>query len=348
MTGRLIGGLFGLAESRADSVGAAPNRPSPAFLDGRVVLTVSARSAISLLLETVRPETVWLPSYLCATLLDVAASRARVSWYPIGADLRPAGLGWLDDLRSGDMVVAIDYFGFPAPAALLTAARDRGAFVVEDASQALLTAGAGAAADAVVFSPRKFVGVVDGGLLRVAAGAPLPRQPVASPPKEWWSIALEAATRRAQYDRGSCDRSWFDSFRRAEGAVPDGPYSMSRLSADLLTAIDYTAVAKCRRSNYRRLLSRLPDQALLPNLADGVVPLGFPVRLRHRDRVRQALFSNEMFAPTHWPIETLVPARFRESLALASGILTLPCDQRCDEGDMDRMAAVVAAEEGAP
>lgn len=347
MTGRLIGGLFGLADSRGGSVEPAPNRPSPAFLDGSPILTVSARAAISLLLETVRPRTVWLPSYLCATLLDLVASCARVSWYPIGADLRPSSLGWLEDVRSGDMVVAIDYFGFPAPGALFTAARDRGAFVVEDACQALLTAGAGAGADAVVFSPRKFVGVVDGGVLRVAAGAPLPRQPLAAPPKEWWSIALEAATRRAQYDRGSYDRSWFDSFRRAESAVPAGPCSMSRLSAGLLTAIDYAAVAECRRSNYRRLLSRLPDQALLSDLADGVVPLGFPVRLRHRERVRQALFSNDMFAPTHWPIETLVPARFTESLALASEILTLPCDQRCNEGDMDRMAAVVAAEEGA-
>lgn len=348
MTGRLIGGLFGLAEARLNPAGAASGRPRPAFLGGSAVLTVSARSAIALVLETHRPHKVWLPSFLCAALLDVVASRARVHWYPIGADLRPADLTWLEHVGTGDVVVAIDYFGFPAPEAFITAARGRGAFVLEDASQALLTAGAGARADAVVFSPRKFVGVVDGGVLCLAAGtAPLP-QPTAAPPDSWWRLALEAATRRAAYDRGSADRSWFESFRRAESGVPDGHYAMSQLSADLLTAIDFAEVAERRRSNYGRLLSQLHDRAVLPALADGVVPLGFPVRLRRRDRVRQALFANEIFAPTHWPIEGLVPEVFTGSLALAAEILTLPCDQRYEAGDMDQIAEVVTAAERTP
>lgn len=346
MTGHLIGGLFGLAEARPEVAGTAAARPKPAFLDGSPVLTVSARAAIALLLESIRPLNVWLPSYLCAALLDVVASRARVSWYPIGPDLRPADPAWLEDVETGDVVVVVDYFGFPAPAGLCTAARDRGAFVLEDASQALLTAGVGVEADAVVFSPRKFAGIVDGGILRVTAGPAQLRQPTAPPPDSWWRIALEAAMGRAEYDRGSGDRGWFESFRLAEEAIPDGRYAMSALSADLLSVIDFAEVADRRRSNYRRLLSRLPDRAVLPALADGVVPLGFPVRLRHRDRVRQALFANEMFAPTHWPIEKLVPSGFSDSLALASTILTLPCDQRCSEDDMDRMAAVVATEDG--
>jgi hypothetical protein len=123
---------------------------------------------------------------------------------------------------------------------------------------------------------------------------------------------------------------------------------MSELSADLLTAIDFAEVAERRRSNYGRLLSQLHDRAVLPALADGVVPLGFPVRLRRRDRVRQALFANEIFAPTHWPIEGLVPEVFTGSLALAAEILTLPCDQRYEAGDMDQIAEVVTAAERTP
>lgn len=349
MAGRLIGGLFGLAEARPEFWRGADGPPRPAFLDEPCLLTVSARSAVGLLLETLRPETVWLPSYLCAAVVEVAASRARVSWYPIGMDLRPAGAEWLEEVRAGDLVVVIDYFGFVAPERLVSEARGRGAFVLEDASQALLSSGAGALADAVVFSPRKFVGVVDGGILRMPAGAPLPSQDLAAPPDDWWNLALEACRRRGDYDRGSDDRGWFELFRRAESAVPVGQFAMSELSSGLLsTAIDFEEVAERRRSNYGRLLSRLRDRALLPDLPGGVVPLGFPVRSPNRDRVRQALFANEIFAPTHWPIEALVPPRFTESHALAAAILTLPCDQRYDEGDMDRIAAVVAAAEGAP
>jgi dTDP-4-amino-4,6-dideoxygalactose transaminase len=345
VTGRLIGGLFGLAEVSPEEAAAAAGRPKPAFLDGSPVLTVSARAAIALLLDTIRPVKVWLPSYVCAALFDVVACRARVCWYPVGADLRPADPSWLERVETDDVVVVVDYFGFPAPAELFEEARGRGAFVLEDASQALLTTGVGAQADAVVFSPRKFAGVVDGGVLRVAAADRLPMQPLAAAPDEWWRIALEAAMGRAAYDRGSGDRSWFESFRRAENAVPDRPYAMSGLSADLLNAIDFAEIAERRRSNYQCLQSRLRGRAVLPALSDGVVPLGFPVRLRHRDRVRQALFANDMFAPTHWRIDGLVPPDFTESLSLASAILTLPCDQRCSEDDMDRMAAVVAEED---
>ena len=49
--------------------------------------------------------------------------------------------------------MTISYFGFPADEIVVCKAKERGAWVVEDASQALLMDEAATAADFVLFSP---------------------------------------------------------------------------------------------------------------------------------------------------------------------------------------------------
>jgi hypothetical protein len=68
-----------------------------------------------------------------------------------------------------------------------------------------------------------------------------------------------------------------------------------------------------------------------------VVPLGFPVRVSRRDQLRQRLFEREIFPPLHWPVGRVVPRHFHDSHTLEAMIMTLPCDQRYDASDMQRM-----------
>jgi selenocysteine lyase/cysteine desulfurase len=81
-------------------------------------------------------------------------------------------------------VALIDYFGFDRARSWATAANARGAWVLEDASQALLSHGVGSSADFVVFRPRKFLGVPDGGILRLNAPLPLEGEVLKPPPPE--------------------------------------------------------------------------------------------------------------------------------------------------------------------
>jgi hypothetical protein len=88
----------------------------------------------------------------------------------------------------------------------------------------------------------------------------------------------------------------------------------------------------------------LGDIALFPGLSPEVVPLGFPIRVRNRDQIRQALFEHDIYPPVHWPIQGIVPAEFRDSHRLSAEIMTLLCDQRYSRQDMDRMAQLVLQE----
>ena len=128
-------------------------------------------------------------------------------------------------------------------------------------------------------------------------------------------------------------------FQSAEANGPMEPCRMSDLSAAILRIVDWATIKKSRRRNYEYLLSELGKLAIFPNLPRDVVPLGFPIRVRNRDRVRRSLFNERIYPAVHWEIVDLVPAEFISSHRLAREIMTLPSDQRYGRDDMKRMVA---------
>ncbi len=51
----------------------------------------------------------------------------------------------------------------------------------------------------------------------------------------------------------------------------------------------------------------------------------------------------EIYPAVHWPIADVVPPEFETSHRLAGEIMTLPCDQRYDRSDMERILARMRA-----
>jgi dTDP-4-amino-4,6-dideoxygalactose transaminase len=335
---KLIGGVFGW-----------PSEPPPAdavrcpFLRGNELLLANGRSAIAVAIDWLKPGQVWLPSYLCPSMLAaVRRAETRVRFYEVDAGLRIPSTAWLGDVDRGDVVLFIDYFGFRFEQRFAGLAKERGAIVMEDACQALLTEGVGTGVDLTVFSPRKFLGVADGGILAAAPELGPSAVTVEKPPAGWWLTALTAVLRRGEFDRHGGDRSWFDRFRQAEATSPVGSYAMSLLSQAVLRRwFRYPEIARRRVENFQTLVAQLGAVALFPTLPAGAVPLGFPVRLRRRDQVRRRLFEHDVYPPIHWRLEEAVPKAFRESYELSAEIMTLPCDQRYDRSDMGVLASIV-------
>jgi len=332
----LLGGVFGIEFSLSGS--------KPPFLKDRCDFYLNARSAMWKVLVALQPPAVWMPSYLCESMLDAPSlAGANVKFYPINRQLRVENGSWIHDVRAGDVVIAVDYFGFPCTDEVLIDLKARGAWILEDASQALLSTHVGGHADMVVYSPRKFVGVPDAGILHNINGPEIPFDPVL-PPSDWWLKAFGACLLRRDYDLSSPskDRAWFSLFKQMEKDMPVGNYAASPLSISLLeSSIDWNLVAQKRRQNYQFLLSKLSAIALFKELPLDVVPLGFPIIHGERDRIRQALFSQNIYPPIHWELTDVVPGYFNDSHQISKEILTLICDQRYDLEDMERMITVV-------
>jgi hypothetical protein len=342
----IIGGMFGLESGEQPGDVATTARST--FLTLPRIELASARAAFGLLADFLRPKTVWLPSYLCGVILrSLSEPDARIRYYAVDDRLRFVDDRWLDSIEQGDMTVFIDYFGFNLWSELGREARRRGAWVVEDACQAMLNDQFCESAHYVVFSPRKFIGVPDGGILAARNGAELPGRPLSAPPAKWWLDAFAASRLRAEFDRHGGNRRWFELFRVTEANAPAFAAKMSELSSLLIKYVDYGLRASKRRENYCILAAALPEMGLFASMPAGTVPLGFPVTLARRDRVMSALFAEQIYPAIHWSIDGIVPTEFRPSHHLSQTIATLPCDHRYTPSDMERLASIVRREAGA-
>lgn len=338
---KVIGGLFGFSQNE---VGASA--PPPFFWNNRVLLA-NARSGVWLTAKLLETGRAWVPSYLCPTILDgVRAAGIEAKFYEVDDSLRVPSMAWADEVSRGDLVVLIDFFGFPCDRSSIAVLRERGAWILEDACQALLSDDTGKDCDFTLVSPRKFLGVPDGAVLSCkSTEIELDKVALQPPPQEWWFESFAAMLLRREFDLYGKNRAWLDHYHRFETGHPIGAYAMSQLAeALLLHTIDYQDIARRRRDNYQVLANRLGSYGLFPELPEGVVPLGFPARFPERDRLREALFKVEIYPPVHWQFDEVVPPQFVASHQLSAEIMTLPCDQRYGSEDMERMAEAILKE----
>jgi len=337
MNNQLIGGMFGLADP------SKMNNQFPPFLKGKELFLANARSGINLIATLLSPPKVWMPSFLCDVMLT-AVQNYDVQFYKVDDHLQ-VSRDWLNSVQHHDLVILIDYFGFPFDSSLARIIKERGGWVVEDASQALFSSSIGKLSDFVLFSPRKFLSVPDGGILRNSTTLDFSKIQLINPPSEWWLRALSATILRREFDLYGGERDWFTLFQETDKNGPVGPYAMSSLSEALLEHnFDYSWIIQKRIENYQILNRYLGKFALFSELPAEVVPLGYPIRSINRDHVRKILFEHNIYPPIHWPIVGIVPQEFVESHDLADTILTLVCDQRYNPIDMERTARIILQE----
>jgi len=334
---KIIGGMFGLPHELHHKKPIDPGRWL--FLNNSNLFLANARSGIWILIDQLKPRNVWMPSYLCPTMVHaVNKEKTNLRFYEIDYDLKIASMDWINHIQTNDLVIIIDYFGFPLNTKVTTAIKEQGGWILEDACQAMLSQHVGNHSDFVLFSPRKFIGVPEGGIL--ASCCDIKFQDIQLHPTSisWWLKMLEATISRREFDRYGRDHHWYKLFRKNEAESPCGYYAMSELSRNLLfSSFDYLSIARHRINNYSLLVSELKEYALFPVLPKGTVPLGFPVRNVDRDQVRNNLFKKKIYPPVHWAIDGVVPSEFRDSLLLADHIMTLVCDQRYIANDMLRI-----------
>jgi hypothetical protein len=332
-----IGGFFGLelppAPAGTALAGFWGMPPDPA-------LTYSnGRSALAALIASVKPPKLWLPAYLCRSLVEAAqAAHTTVGYFAVDDSLHP-DTPFLDSAaRCGEMILAVDYFGQPPGAEFLDFARRRGDLLfVEDASQAFDT-GAPQWGRWCLRSPRKLVGVPDGGFLCPAAGIQDAERSVAAADLS----PYQAACLRFEDEHEQANASWHAANQRREAAECVARRRMSRLSRELLRRLPVEPIAARRRANFRILAGTLDKLMFPPVRQASFVPFGFPVRVARELRFGLCanLAAKGIFPAIHWS-DLPSPPTFGAAHGLASELLTLPCDQRYEPDAMLRMADIV-------
>jgi hypothetical protein len=292
----------------------------------------SGRSAMLALLGANGVREVLLPSWTCP-VVPATLSEAGISWVEFGLrpDLQP---DWdhLFARASGDSAVMLNsYFGVMMPDMdrIDRLRRETGSRIILDHAQSLYApCPPGCAA---FYSPRKFLGIPDGGFLLAGeeSGFAPPAHPVERIGEELFSERLRCLGMRREY--GSTEA--YEMFTRLEKAVSSGPEAMSSLSFDIFRSLDHESLASTRRANYSALAAGLG----LPELAGGrVVPLCLPLAVTGpAEPARRLLIQRGVFVPRYWP-------GIDADKDMGCNILALPVDQRCTAGDMSRLSSEVA------
>ena len=135
---RPIGGFFELALLDVPPV---PDSIWEVWI-GRRECTLTARTAravLAALIAAKRPRVVWMPAYLCRELAS-AAGKAPLRFYPLDDQLSPDTYFLRSALGAGDLIVVIDYFGWPPSKTLLELAAEQHEVIwVEDRAHCLWT-----------------------------------------------------------------------------------------------------------------------------------------------------------------------------------------------------------------
>jgi len=332
-----IGGFFEVHEPDGALVGASVLQ---AWTDGRnYAAFVNARSAFTALAAQFPAAAVWLPAFLCTVMLQ-GLDAGRVRFYPVRNGFQP-DLDFLNgEPKAGDLVLIPAYFGLPTSQEMRTfAARRPDLRLVEDRAQALAPGGP-MWADWRLFSPRKLLGVADGGILIARDDdAVLPMPDKHADAVDLWAAPL------LRYEDPEVRRNdaWYAANRAKESGMACAPQAMTRMSLSLLSRTSLQSLAGPRIRNWRRLDLRLKPWSALPGGADSPL-LGYVIRVDAdlRDKALRALHADRIFATVHWT-EIAGPADdFRREQSWTRELMTLPCDHRYDEAEMDMIGARVA------
>ena len=314
---REIGGYF---ELELDNKGG--------FIHDDGLLVNTGRNALELILRNLPSDSkVYVPKYTCDVVLEPFAKLGMsYTFYSVNKNLE------LDlDLTLGvnEYLLYTNYFGVKDSYVKELTERYREKLIVDNA-QALYAS----PTEMCFYSPRKFVGIPDGGI------AYLNNQ-----------ISLNDYVQDCSYDR--CAHllkrldidagAGYSDFKTTATMLRNQPIKrMSSLTKALLCSIDFAKIRTIRLENFLALHSALKDQnhLMINGFNELSCPMVYPF-MTDDMMLRQRLIDNKIFVATYWPNIYECCAEGDVEYALCQSILPLPVDQRYSKEDINRIITLI-------
>lgn len=303
------------------------------FLHDDGVLLNSGRNALEYVLRSL-PDVrrIWIPYYTCEVILEpVRKLGIAFSFYRINAALE---IWDAIDLQAGDYLLYTNYFGIK-DCYVQNLADHYGMRLIVDNAQAWY-------ADPIpgtstVYSPRKFVGIPDGGIACCDFGIDVDQF-------EQDNSFNRCSHLLKRIDLGAA--AGYQDFRENSGLFVNQPIrKMSRLTERMLRAVDFEAVKQKRKSNFLFLNERLKkeNEFSLLDCSSFECPMVYPF-LGEENSLRELLIKNGVFVATYWPNVSNWSGQSLLESRLAQDLVCLPVDQRYGELEMERIVSLIKRE----
>lgn len=307
----------------------------------------SGRSALYAILKTIQRgynvTKVLIPEYNCESVVaTVMASGLKYELYGISSDLGVDLDSLFRLLDSSCVIILNNYFGLLdlKDNIELIKRKYSSCIVIEDDVQAFYYyKDREQVADYSFTSLRKWFAIPDGGLAKAKKGNLLEFSQSASfPIDKMCGLVLKSM----RGDIKDCDRVYMQLLEAGEMNIDNELLSTASIfSRKIYQRLNLDNIAKRRVANSEYVKEGLSSLGISPihNLENDSVPLFVPILLNNRNKVRKALFSNEIFCPVHWPCESI-----DSPLAnyMATHELSIIIDQRYGIKDMERILNIIA------
>lgn len=281
----------------------------------------NARCALLYIIKAKHYRKVYLPYFLCDSV-KLMLEREHIPYeeYRIDRMLLPQ---FERNLKSDEVLYLVNYYGYLSDSKILEMKELYGNIVIDNAQAFFAKPVTGID---TLYSCRKFFGVPDGGY--VYTDAVLNETIPEDISKDRMRHLL------GRFEGRSASDYYADFCNNDESFKTMGLRRMSKLTHNILGAVDYDKVKQRREENYRILSDALGEMNRL-KIQSPPGPYAYPFYMENGMKTKKALAKEKIYVATLWP--NALNTGLDTEIDLAENILPLPCDQRYSEEDMERV-----------
>lgn len=348
-----IGSIFPLNDQQISSA----EDKCASFAEGRIYYSLCREALHDIALSLADTnKCVLIPAYTCQTVITPFEEAGwKCQYYSIHTSLRVdvSHLLQLVDSYHPSLVVVHPYFGMDLTAEERLAfgtIHNNGAKVVLDLTQCIFSEEDISFADYVVGSYRKWFPIPDGGFLIKTEAAKNIIQPEQEN-VEFVERELAAMYLRSQYFGNGELRTKDISIRLSKAAdflaeKNIQPHRMSDVAYNLLQKENCKNNILCRINNFSFLYNNIVENNKIRKVCQDIhelttAPLYFTIYVNDRQSLQRILAQNAIYAPVIWPVEDERVLINDEVKYIYNNILAIPCDQRYDYNDMQRVVDII-------
>ena len=310
-----IGGYFGLEQLVSNE-----------FYANLIALN-TCRNALLYILTARKIAKLYIPYYLCDSISKMCDRYGYpYEYYPVDSHFLPV---FEKEADRNEYVLIVNYFGQITPEKV-SSLKTKYKNIILDNTQAFFQKPIYGVD--TIYSCRKFFGVPDGAYL--FTDTPLNE-----------TLEVDVSKDRMKHLLGryeGCASDYYSDFKQNDAALADEPIKlMSRLTRNILGAVDYQKVIDRRNENFKYLNEKLknknPFELIIP---DG--PFAYPFYSENAVEIMQKLAEKKIYIPTLWPNVMDDEGASKLEKRYSRNILPIPCDQRYDfSGSNSKEAEII-------
>ena len=283
------------------------------------------RNCLAYLIEARVIKQIYLPYFICNSVIEICKKyNVEIIFYHISNRFLPEEI----QIKNNAWMYVVNYYGLVSieeQKKIIQRYRN----VIIDNSQAYFVPPIEHID--TIYTCRKYFGVSDGAILYTDANISRKLEKDKSYERVHFVLGRFEEQAGKFFHESSTNNEIFD-----EEPIKE----MSKLTYNMLHAIDYSEIENVRSQNWRILNTKLDqiNELKFGNIKGGYM---YPLMIKNAGEIRRKLIERKIFIPVLWPdVLDRMPVKSME-YQFAENILPLPCDQRYNQKDMEYMLKIL-------